>query len=203
MTSKLLRKAAFGTAVLLSTGSVSVTSALAQDTRALTENISLIRGCRQLNTSVAVFDNSALRPISNRIGTLAAGTRVTLTGAVSPGRAQVFLSSGSLSSVQPVGWLDASRLGPCSNTPPPARGACFRADQELVVRSGPSTGFSVVAGYNRNNLVVASTNPPTQQTSSGDRRIWMQVRVSNSTSGWIARTGPNGLGSNITPTNCP
>ncbi|HSM82377.1 MAG TPA: SH3 domain-containing protein, partial [Nodosilinea sp.] len=168
-----------------------------------TENAGLIRACRQLNRSTEVFDNSTLGPVANRIGTLGVGTQVTLTGATSPGRAQVFLSGGSLSSVQPVGWLNAGTLAPCGNTPPPVSSACFRADQALVVRSGPSTGATVVAGFNANDLVRATTNPPTQQTSSGDGRRWMQVSIFNGSSGWIARTGVNGVGSNVTPTNCP
>jgi hypothetical protein len=201
MTSEMLRNISWGAIALLSAGSLSVTPALAQDTRALTENSTLIRGCRQLNQATEVFDNSTLGPLSNRIGTLQSSTRVTLTGVVSTGRAQVFLGSGSLSSVQPVGWVNAGNLGPCSSTLPATR-ACFRADQELVVRSGPSIGSAKVAGFKANDLVVASTNPPTQQTTS-DGRHWMQVRIYSGSTGWIARTGINGLGSNITPTTCP
>jgi hypothetical protein len=59
-----------------------------------------------------------------------------------------------------------------------------------------------VAGFNANDLVIASTNPPTQQTATDGRR-WMQVRIYSGSTGWIARTGINGLGSNITPTTCP
>jgi hypothetical protein len=31
----------------------------------------------------------------------------------------------------------------------------------------------------------------------------MQVTVSNGSTGWIARTGTNGLGNNVTPIACP
>ncbi|MGB5975479.1 MAG: SH3 domain-containing protein [Nodosilinea sp.] len=201
MSSRMLQNLSFGAIALISASTAVMPPALAQNPRPLTENTALIRGCRQLNQADQIFDNSALGPIANRIGTLPAGTQVTLTGAVTQGRAQVFLRSGSLSPVQPVGWLNAANLGPC--TLPPTADACFRADQSLAVRSGPSTGYPVVAGYSVNNLVRASTNPPTQHISSGDRRRWMQVRISDGTNRWIARTGANGVGSNITPTNCP
>ncbi len=202
MPSTTLRKAAFAAAALLSVGSLSVAPALAQDTRPLTENTNLIRACRQLNQASEVFDNSMLGPLSNRIGSLPTGTRVTLTGVVAQGRAQVFLSSGSLSSVQPVGWLNAGNLGPCAGTPPPpAAQACFRANSDLVVRPNPGSG-NPIAGYNVGDNVVASTNPPTQRTTS-DGRIWMAVTIYGGSTGWIARTGPNGLGSNVTSHVCP
>lgn len=201
MLPKMLRNFSFGAIALVSASTLGVAPALAQETRSLTENPTLIRGCRRLNQAVEVFDNSTLAPTANRIGTLAAGTQVTLTGVVSTGRAQVFLGSGTLSPVQPVGWLNAANLGPCNNAPPTTR-ACFRANQALLVRSSPSTGSNTVAGYNVNDLVVASTNPPTQQTTADGRR-WMQVSITGGRTGWIARTGPGGVGSNVTPTNCP
>jgi hypothetical protein len=201
MPPRMLRNFSFGAIALVSASTLAVAPALAQETRPLTENPTLIRGCRQLNQAVEVFDNSTLGPTANRVGTLAAGTRVTLTGVVSTGRAQVFLGGSTLSPVQPVGWLNASNLGPCGGTPPPT-GACFRADTALVVRSGPSTGAAIVAGYNQNDLIRASTNPPTQQTAADGRR-WMQVSILNGSTGWLARTGSGGVGSNITPTNCP
>ncbi|WP_035985064.1 hypothetical protein [Leptolyngbya sp. KIOST-1] len=202
MRSRTLRSLSLGTVAVLAASTGAIAPVLAQDTRPLTENPALIRGCRQLNQTAEVFDNSTLGPVANRIGTLAAGTQVTLTGAVTTGRAQVFLGGGTLSPIQPVGWLNAANLGPCGTTPPPPTGACFRANTALVVRSGPSTGSATIAGYNQNDLVRASTNPPTQQTAADGRR-WMQVSIFNAGTGWIARTGANGVGSNVTPTNCP
>ncbi|MGF1519790.1 MAG: SH3 domain-containing protein [Nodosilinea sp.] len=191
------------TIALLVAGSVAVAPVLAQDTRPLTENPTLIRGCRQLNRSTEIFDNSTLGPVANRIGTLGANTQVTLTGAVSPGRAQVFLSGGTLSAVQPVGWLNAANLGPCTTTPPPTTvGACFRADRELIVRSAPSTTAGQVAGYSTGNTVFATTNPATEQAAADGRR-WVQVSLANGGMGWVARTGTGGLGSNMTPIPCP
>ena len=202
MLPKMLRNFSFGAIALVSASTLAVVPALAQETRPLTENPTLIRGCRRLNQAVEVFDNSTLGPTANRIGTLAAGTQVTLTGVVSTGRAQVFLGSDTLSPVQPVGWLNAANLGLCGGTTPPPTGACFRADAALVVRSNPSAGSATVAVYSGNDLVRASTNPPTQQTTADGRR-WMQVRLSTGSTGWIARTGPGGVGSNVTPTSCP
>ncbi|MBE9135886.1 hypothetical protein IQ254_01470 [Nodosilinea sp. LEGE 07088] len=201
MTSPALRRLSLGAIALVSASSVAIAPALAQDTRPLTENTNLIRGCRRLNQAAQIFDNSALGPTTNRIGTLAAGTQITLTGVVASGRAQFFLGSGTLSSVQPVGWLNAGNLGPCGSTPPPTTRACFRANFGLVVRSSPATG-TVIAGYNAGDNIFASTNPPTQSTTS-DGRIWMATTMFNGSTGWIARTGPNGVGSNVTPQPCP
>lgn len=190
------------TIALLVAGSVAVAPALAQDTRPLTENPTLIRGCRQLNRSTEVFDNSTLGPVANRIGTLGSGTQVTLTGAVATGRAQVFLGTGTLSAMQPVGWLNAANLGPCTTTPLPPPGVCFRADRELIVRSGPSTTTGQVAGYSIGNTVTATTSPATEQVAADGRR-WVQVRIANGGTGWVSRTGIGGLGDNMTPIACP
>lgn len=196
-----MQRSAWGAIALLIAGSVSVAPALAQDTRPLTENSTLIRGCRQLNRSTEVFDNSTLGPVANRIGTLGANTQVTLTGAVAPGRAQVFLSSGTLSAVQPVGWLNAANLGPCGSTPPPTA-ACFRSPFALVVRSSPTSSSPVLAGYGAGDTIIASTNPPTQQVAADGRR-WIQVRSKTGNTGWVASTGANGAGSNLTSILCP
>ncbi|MFQ4140132.1 hypothetical protein PGN35_027850 [Nodosilinea sp. PGN35] len=195
-----LRHLSLGAIALLSASTVSMAPALAQETRTLTENPGLIRGCRQLNRTTEVFDNSTLGPASNRIGSLPAGTQVTLTGAVSPGRAQVFLSSGSLSAVQPVGWLNAANLAPCGTAPPAAR-ACFRANFSLVVRPTPGS-TTPLAGYNPGDTIFASSNPPTESITADGRR-WMAVTIYNGSTGWIARTGPNGVGSNVTAIPCP
>lgn len=201
MTSKSLRHLSLGAIALVSASSVAIAPALAQDTRPLTENTNLIRGCRQINQSSEVFDNSMLGPISTRIGTLPAGTRVTLTGTIASGRAQVFLGSGSLSSIQPVGWLNAGNLGPCSSTPPPATRACYRALFDLAVRPNPGSG-TPLAGYQAGDNIFASTNPPTERITSDGRR-WLAVTIYNGSTGWISRTGPNGIGTNATPQTCP
>lgn len=201
MTSKMLRNVSWGAIALLSAGSLSIAPAWAQDTRALSENSTLIRGCRQLNQTAEIFDNSTLGPTANRIGTLQAGTQVTLTGVVASGRAQVFLGSGSLSTVQPVGWLNAGALTACGGTPPAPK-ACFSANTELRVRSSPTTSSTQVAVYNLGDTIFASANPPVRQTAS-DGRIWMKVTIFNGGTGWIAATGANGVGSNITSRPCP
>jgi hypothetical protein len=200
---RALRTFSLGAIALVAASATAIPAALAQDTRPLSENAGLIRACRQINQFTEVFDNSTLGPAANRIGSLTAGTQVTLTGATTTGRAQVFLGSGSLSSIQPVGWLNAANLGPCGTTPPPVTGACFRANQSLNVRSAPSTTASIEAVFIANDLIRATANPPTQQTT-GDGRQWMQVGIFNGGgSGWIARTGANGIGSNVTSTTCP
>jgi hypothetical protein len=56
----------------------------------------------------------------------------------------------------------------------------------------------VIAAFNTGDVAHAITNPPTEQTSAGDRRVWIQVKIFNGKTGWISRTGVNGLGSNVT-----
>jgi hypothetical protein len=199
-------------AAALSLGCLTTPVAVAQESKTIVEGLredqSLIRKCRQLNRTLEVFDNTNLGPSTNRIGTLAAGTQVTLTGVVTQGRAQVFLGSGALSSVQPVGWLSAAGLTTCGSAPPtPANRACFRANFDLNVRSQPTSNSTLVANYNAGDTIVATTNPPTQQTSPNSTpdfgRVWMAVSIFNSGTGWVARTGPNGQGSNVTSIRCP
>ncbi len=205
------RRLALGLAVL-SCGVLAAPVAQAQNTRTIIEGLredqGLIRKCRQLNRTLEVFDNTNLGPSANRIGTLAAGTQVTLTGVVTQGRAQVFLGNGTLSSIQPVGWLSAAGLTTCGSTPPPTGNrACFRANFDLNVRSRPTLSSTLVANYNAGDTVIATTNPPTQQTSPNASpdfgRVWMAVTIFNGGTGWVARTGPNGQGSNVTSIPCP
>ncbi|NJL49339.1 MAG: hypothetical protein HC929_20205 [Leptolyngbyaceae cyanobacterium SM2_5_2] len=211
MQSTIQQRLALGLATL-SVGVLASPVALAQNTKTIIEGLredqALIRKCRQLNRSLEVFDNTNLGPGANRIGTLAAGTQVTLTGVVAQGRAQVFLANGTLSSVQPVGWLSAAGLTTCgTTTPPPANQACFRANFDLNVRSRPTLNSTLVANYNTGDTVIAATNPPTQQTSPNSSpdfgRVWMAVSIFNGGTGWVARTGPNGQGSNLTAIRCP
>lgn len=178
-------------------------SALAEDFP-VTERSTYVNACRRVSATTEVFNNSRLGPASTRVGTFNAGTTVTLTGVITSGRAQVYLPNADRS-IQVLGWVDASRLGPCSGataatTPVPSQSTavCYRATTNLTVRSSPSTTAAVIAAFNTGDIAHATTNPPTEQTSTGDRRVWTQVRIYNSKTGWISRTGSNGLGSNVT-----
>ena len=212
MALKTLRRLALGMATVLSIGSFSIVSASAQTAQAnvqgLYENPSYIRSCRQLNRGVEVFDNTNLGPSSNRIGSLNAGAQVRLTGVLTNGRAQIFLADHNLSSIQPVGWITASALTTCGSTPPPpATKACFRANSALNVRASASSSSNLLTTYSAGSTLVATTNPPTQQTSPNTApdygRIWLAITLSNGGSGWVARTGPSGQGSNVTSIPCP
>jgi hypothetical protein len=213
MRNKTLRQAIFCTTAALSLGYVSVLPAYAQETRAvvqgLYENQAYIRACRQTNQTTEVFDNTSLSPVANRIGTLATGTQVRLTGVLSNGRAQVYLPNSQLSSVQPMGWINAGHLTNCGSAPPPTTRACFRADTAINVRSLPTTGSGsqIVNSYGTGGTIYATTNPPTQRTSPNTApdfgRVWMEVAPSTNQTGWISRTGTYGQGSNVTSINCP
>jgi len=212
MRSNLLRSVALGIATTLSLGTLSMTSAWGQTSQTvvggLSENPSYIRSCRQLNRGVEVFDNTNLGPSANRIGTLNAGTQVRLTGVLASGRAQIYLQGQTLSSVQPVGWITASALTNCGSTPPPpATKACFRANIALNVRSAASSNAALITAFPAGSTLVATTNPPTQQTSPNTApdygRVWLAVTLSSGGTGWVARTGTYGQGSNVTSIPCP
>lgn len=182
--------------------------ALAQGTGAvvpgLEENPGLIRQCRQINQQTSVFDNTSLGPVTNRLGTLPLGTKVSLTGVVMPGRAQIFLPGNlsGLSSIQPVGWVNAAFLANCSGAPPVTSKACFRVNHSLYVRNNPSSSGDIIANYNAGDIAYASSNPPTRRTP-GDGHTWLQVLIFNGTRGWVAETSASGQVQNISPTPCP
>lgn len=197
-----------GLATVLSVSPGLAPIALGQGTgtvvQGLSENQALIRQCRQLNQTTQVFDNTSLGPVTNRLGTLAAGTKVSLTGVVMQGRAQIFLPGkfNGLSPSQPVGWVNAGFLTNCGGSPPPAGKACFRVNQSLHVRNSPSTGGDIIANYNAGDTAHASTNPPTRR-KPGDGRSWLQVTIYNGTLGWIVQTSNNGQSQYISPIPCP
>ena len=197
-----------GLAAILSISPGLAPIALAQGSRTvvsgLEENQGLIRQCRQLNQTAQVFDNTSLGPATNRLGTLAAGTRVSLTGVVVQGRAQIFLPGNfnGLSPSQPVAWVSAGFLTACGGTPPPSGKACFRVNLPLQVRDTPSTSGGIIANYNVGDTAYASTNPPTRRTP-GDGHTWVQVMIFNGTWGWIAETSANGQVQNTSVIPCP
>ncbi len=201
----------FRTVALFSTLSASllpINAANAQYTD-LTENQGYIRSCRQVKqgTNAIIYDNTDLanKP-GNQIGTLFAGTEVALTGVLRETgaytAAQVYLDNGDLTSTQPVGWVNAAQLTTCTGTtPPPSGDVCFRPRTTLVVRSGPSinsanTGMTFTPA----SLVTPHTQPPTYETSN-DGRVWLHVNTYRGPN-WVASTGPNGVGSNLTTEPC-
>lgn len=183
---------------------IAVSSASAQE-NSLTERLSYIRQCRTVNRTVEVFSNSDLSPTSSRVGTFTAGTQITLTGVLREGRAQVYLPTDN-NLIRVVGWVDAGALGACTTDDDDddvVTSLCYRANANLIVRDEPTTASAFVTSYPAGATVYPTTNPPTERTSSAGQpnfgRIWMEVAPTPTTNGWISRTGPNGLGSNITP----
>ncbi|HIK45187.1 MAG TPA: hypothetical protein IGR64_09910, partial [Leptolyngbyaceae cyanobacterium M65_K2018_010] len=147
----------------------------------VTERSTYVNVCRRVNTTTEVFNNSRLGPASARVGTITAGTNVTLTGVLDAGRAQVFLRNSD-GSIRVLGWVNATNLGPCSgntvaSTPAATASSgavCYRAATNLTVRSAPNSGAAIVGAFKAGDTVHATTNPPTEQTSAGDRRVWTQ-----------------------------
>ncbi|MBD2112722.1 MULTISPECIES: hypothetical protein [Cyanophyceae] len=182
-------------------------TALAQIPRAiiqgLQENQGLIRQCRQLNQAAEVFDNTSLGPVTNRLGTLPGGTQVRLTGVLAQGRAQIFLGNNfnGLSSVQPMGWISASFLGPCGS-PPQAVRACFRANVRLPVRATTTNNAAILANYNAGDTIYTSANPP-RRRAPGDGSTWLEVTIFDGSTGWVVETSANGqvIGASAVP--CP
>lgn len=197
------------TAAIATSGYFSATPVAAQSggTNAdLYSNQAYIRACRETNTTVQVYDNSDLAPVTNRIGTLPANTQVNLTGVLAPGTAQVYIAGGGLSDVQPVGWIDAAALGPCDDADdvaatPTESQVCFAADVNLNVRSQPATNSAVLGSYRVGDVIYTTAEPPVERIAPGGR-VWMEVNYRGN-DGWIAQTGRFGNNDNVTPIVCP
>ena len=208
MNTNMLRRFTFLTAAIATGGVLAAVPAAAQNegiNSGLYSNEAYIRACRETNTTVQVYDNSDLAPVTNRIGTLPANTQVTLTGVLATGTAQVYIQGGGLSDVQPVGWIDAAALGPCEDesvvgTPAESQ-VCFAADVNLNVRSQPATNSAVLGSYRAGNVIYTTAEPPIERIAPVGR-VWMEVDYQGE-DGWVAQTGRFGNNSNVTPIVCP
>ncbi|PSR17883.1 hypothetical protein C8255_10295 [filamentous cyanobacterium CCP3] len=89
----------------------------------LSEVQAYIRQCRKVipvNERVEVYDNTDLetKP-ANRIGTINVGTNMMLTGVVReakegrPTAVQIYMLDRRFPRMQPVGWVDASKITGC------------------------------------------------------------------------------------------
>lgn len=183
----------------------------------LTENQSYIRGCRQIKqgATAIVYDNTDLasKP-TTQIGTLFSGTQVNLTGVLretgSYTAAQVYLGDGELTTLQPVGWINASLLTNCTTSPianPPSSelpfgdNTCFRPRTTLVVRTEPSENSPLTGmQFTTRSTIRPSMMPPTYRTSPGGRE-WLEVETYRGDF-WVASSGAGGVGSNLTPVRC-
>ncbi len=204
MTSRVLQQFNTGFATVILGFAGFAPAALAQEARGtipgLSENQEKIGVCRQVNTDqLIVYRDVSLTP-SNQIGTLDRGDQVMLTGVLFEGRAQVYNEdlSDSLTTTQPVGWVDAGGLGECTSQ----TSACFSANLVLNVRSAPTTSVNnVFAYFSENDTIYTTANPPIRQ-QPGDGRTWMEVRTSGP-NGWVAETNEFGVGGNVTSITCP
>jgi len=202
----LLKQFVFLTAAIATSEYFSTLPAAAQSEGVnsdLYSNEAYIRGCRETNTAVQVYDNSELAPITNRIGTLPRDTTVILTGVLAPGTAQVYIEGGNLSDVQPVGWIEAAVLGPCDDVAetPPESQVCFAADVNLNVRSQPATNSAILGSYRAGDVIYSTAEPPIERTAPAGR-VWLEVDYRGE-DGWVAQTGKFGNNNNVTPIVCP
>jgi hypothetical protein len=174
---------------------------LSQTNPEISENVQLIGQCRRTNRTVEVFSTSQLGPVAARVGTLTDNSDVRLTGVVAPGRAQIHRPDLDL-----VGWVNAAFLAPCATaggpTPtPPAQRACYRAEVAISVRTEPTVNAPLVGTVRVGEVVFAANNPPSVVTTAAGApnfgRQWVQITFEGN-SRWIARTGPNQVGSNVT-----
>jgi hypothetical protein len=206
MRSTIVRQFTVGLVAIATVAAGLVPSALAQSPKSvvsgLQEDQDKIRACRQVNQRAAVFDNTNLWPIANRLGTLDAGERVKLTGVVLLGRAQIFIENDffRLGQAQPVGWISSGVLGPCGSPISPVSRVCFRADVDLRVRPTRSLNDNGILTYRTNDIFVASTNPPLKVPSNN--LSWLEVTMNDGTYGWVVETMNNGQ-RNATQINCP
>lgn len=142
-------------------------------------------------TAITVYSSAAQMQVVRQ---LAPYTRITLTGVLGQGIAQI---------QQPaLGWVrTATLLSNCEAGPEPVNpiGACYQViPAEMQVRTAPYGGYlaTVFAGER-----VYTNNPPQRQTTP-DGRVWLRTYYKGTTNlGWLAETGTNGLGLNLSRCN--
>lgn len=115
-----VKRATVGCTSLLAIGWIlsSATEAVAQQYTTLSERSDYVGACRAAGTqTLTVYDDARL---SRSIGTIPASSRVTLTGVLGNGTAQI--------KAPYVGWVQAGQLKQCDSTPNPTpqKGACRR-----------------------------------------------------------------------------
>lgn len=157
----------------------------------LVERTTYVGVCRNSGTTALPVYNSST--LGQTVRTLEPYTRLTLTGVLGTGTAQI--SNPVLGWVRSATLLTNCDAGPDTGT----RGACYQvAPAQLAVRTAPYG--TVIASLAQNQRVYA-TNPPNRQTTS-DGRVWLQVYYNQTSNlGWSAQTGTGGLGANLV--SCP
>ncbi len=179
---------------------------------ALYERASYISTCRQVNATTEVFQNTALGPVSQRVGTVNAGSQVTLTGVLGDiagigGVAQIKLPV--------VGWLRSANLATCGT--PPVTGSCYiiktaTAPNGLYAYADPISAqkqlYNGQADGPAGGSKVYFTTPPTPSQTARNT-IFVKVTYTSLSGsdrvGWISQgpvgSTPGGATSNLSV--CP
>lgn len=136
--------------------------------------------CRAANRTIDIFTEPSVGPTTNVVRTLDVDDRVTLAGAGSAGWIPVNFPAN--------GYVIARYLKLCPGNPPPPGATCRTANIALAIRSGPSTGFSLI-GTVPNQGVVRLTNPERNQVDATGRS-WTAITAP--LGGWVSTGFPEG-----------
>lgn len=161
-----------------------------QSTTGLTQQSDLIGVCRYSPNGLDVFVDAGR---AERLLTIAPYTELTLTGVVGTGIAEIRYPAH--------GWISTLTVESCDTTTPPPpdpdETACYRVLTNVTVRTAPSIRASALGYIRTGGIAYATTNPPSESISS-DGRTWIEIDDFLGDDGWIAITGPDGNGSNVT-----
>jgi len=176
----------------------------------LSENPTFIGACRQVNRTTEIFQNTALGPQDQRIGSVTSGTKVWLTGVLGSGLAQIKTTTPT-TAVGLVGWVSAANLTGC-DTPPPPTDKCYiiktsTAPNGLLAYTIPTSQPQTYNGKSDgpaggSKVYLTSSSP---QTVAG--RTYVEVTYTslsgNPRTGWISQGGgtPGSANSNLAPCN--
>jgi hypothetical protein len=178
----------------------------------LYERSSYISTCRQVNATTEIFQNTALGPVNQRVGTVNTGAQVTLTGVLGE-----ITGIGGVAQIKTpvVGWLRSVNLTTCGT--PPVIGSCYiiklsTAPNGLFAYSDPITAqkqlYNGQADGPAGGSKVYFTNPPTPSQTARNT-IFVKVTYTslngNDRVGWISQgpvgSTPGGANSNLSACN--
>jgi len=169
---------------------------------------SSIGQCRQLHRVERIYSAGDLA--ADRIADLPSGTRITLASEVNqPTVGWVRMSYPVTGYIQtaflvPCGAPAAAPLNPPPVSRPPSTAAICGVviPPFLTVRSGPATTFPALIDLNHADVFRLTGNTQTQtQPLNEQGRLWVNIERSGIT-GWVAETGPQGLGNNLQRLPC-
>ncbi|NET36825.1 MAG: hypothetical protein F6K19_33160 [Cyanothece sp. SIO1E1] len=166
----------------------------------------VIGQCRQTKRFERVYSQADLA--AERVVDLPAGTEVTLADEVNkPAFGWIKISAPS------SGFILTAFLVPCGTAarptpapqpaPQPAVKTCGIAQRDLAVKTEPSTLSAGTAGAITTRQGFVITGDTKTQTEPADQqgRVWAPIDRFGLT-GWVAETGPGGVGTNIRRIAC-